>query len=160
MKILNLGCNMDIKKDMNVEWVNLDIRKLKGVDIVCDLDKFPYPIKDKEFDEVVANHVLEHLNNIPEIMDELHRILKDRGTIKIRCPYFKNESAFSSPQHKRYITEKSFEHYYYHPNSKFNLIKWKLVAKRKYKKFIPLKSLLNMFLWNIYDEIYFELRKR
>lgn len=48
-KKLNLGCGKDIKK----EYVNLDIRKFPGVDIIHDLNKFPYPFKDDSFDEII-----------------------------------------------------------------------------------------------------------
>jgi len=37
MKKLNLGCGNDIKKD----YVNLDIAKLQGVNVVWDVNKLP-----------------------------------------------------------------------------------------------------------------------
>lgn len=36
---INLGCGTDIKPG----WVNVDIAKLDGVDIVHDLDELPLP---------------------------------------------------------------------------------------------------------------------
>jgi hypothetical protein len=44
-KKLHLGCGTNIKKD----WINLDFVKLKGVEVVHDLNKFPYPFKDNTF---------------------------------------------------------------------------------------------------------------
>lgn len=39
MTKLNLGCGKDIKPD----YINLDLRKVNGVDIMCSLNSFPYP---------------------------------------------------------------------------------------------------------------------
>ena len=57
MRRLNLGCGRKIFKNS----VNLDRVKLDGVDVVHDLNKFPYPFKDESFDEIKALAVLEHL---------------------------------------------------------------------------------------------------
>lgn len=96
MKKLNLGCGNDIKKD----YVNLDGVKLNGVDIVHDLNKFPYPFKDNEFDYVEANHVLEHLEDIPKVLRELWRICKKNAIIEIRAPHFASYSAWTDLTHK------------------------------------------------------------
>jgi hypothetical protein len=45
---LNLGCGTDIMPG----HVNMDKLRLPGVNIVHDLNKFPYPFKDNQFDTV------------------------------------------------------------------------------------------------------------
>ena len=45
---LNIGCG---KKILN-GYINLDVVKLPGVDIVHDLNKYPWPFKDNYFDEI------------------------------------------------------------------------------------------------------------
>ena len=60
MKKLNLGCGQNILKD----YVNLDAMKLDGVDVIHDLEKFPWPFKDNTFDEVYTSHTLEHLTDL------------------------------------------------------------------------------------------------
>ena len=45
---LNLGCGRDIREG----YVNLDKAGLDGVDVVHDLNVFPYPFEDNEFDEI------------------------------------------------------------------------------------------------------------
>ena len=164
IKKLNLGCGADIKRENGIEWVNLDFRKLKDVDVVHNLNQKPYPFKDKEFDEIVANHIFEHLISgyeLTPVMEELYRILKKGGILKIRSPYYKSESAFSSPDHRNRITEKFFDWYTMKKSQSymFDIIKIELVNKGGIRRFIPFKKLLNIFLWNIYDEIYFELKK-
>ena len=85
MKKLNLGSGKDIKQG----WVNLDSAKLPGVDVVHDIEKLPLPFKDSEFDEILCQDVLEHIEYIP-ILKDIHRILKMGGKLKIRVPHFTN----------------------------------------------------------------------
>jgi len=40
---LNLGCGADIKKG----YKNIDIKLLKSVDLICDLEKSYYPFKEE-----------------------------------------------------------------------------------------------------------------
>jgi len=56
---LNLGCGYTILDG----WVNLDYLDGQGVDVVHDLEKFPYPFKDNTFDKVLASHIIEHVSN-------------------------------------------------------------------------------------------------
>lgn len=96
MKRLNLGCGRDIKKD----WINLDISKLPGVDVVHDINKLPLPFQNNEFDYILCNDILEHVEYIP-IMKELYRILKIDGVIEIRVPHFTSRYNFMDPTHKK-----------------------------------------------------------
>lgn len=97
MKKLNLGCGGDIKKG----YINLDMRKAPGVDIVHDLNKFPYPFEDNEFDEIVAYNILEHVDNMLKTMEELHRILKQGGKLDIITPHYNGPMAWGNPEHRR-----------------------------------------------------------
>lgn len=64
MKKLHLGCGEDIKEG----YINLDFLKMDGVDVVHNLNKFPYPFEDNQFDEVYASHILEHLDDLAKVM--------------------------------------------------------------------------------------------
>lgn len=95
MKRLNVGCG-EFRKD---GYVNLDIRSDVGAEVVHDLQRFPYPLPDNEFDLVEADHVLEHLRDPFAVMRELHRVAKQNGTVVIRTPHFSR--GFSHPEHQR-----------------------------------------------------------
>lgn len=41
---------------------------------------------DRQFDRVIAIHVLEHLPNLPAALEEVSRILKDEGTFQVVIP--------------------------------------------------------------------------
>lgn len=93
-KKLNLGCG-ESKKD---GYVNLDRQSALNPDIAYDLNNFPYPFHDSEFDLIEARHVLEHLREPFVVMKELHRILKTGGVLKIQVPHFSR--AFTHAEHK------------------------------------------------------------
>ncbi len=108
MARINLGCGKDIRQG----YVNCDIAPLPGVDKVFDLDSIPYPFADGEADEIVVSHVLEHLNSpLPEVMDELWRILKPGGRLHIRVPYYNSEGAWADPTHTRPFTYRTFGYF-------------------------------------------------
>ena len=112
IKKLNFGCGNEIIKG----YVNMDILKLPGVNVVHNFNKFPYPFKDNEFDEIYTSHVLEHLDDLIKVMVELKRICKPGAKIKIRVPHFSCGVSYRDPTHKRlfsyftfdYFTEKCF----------------------------------------------------
>jgi len=58
MKI-NLGAGGDIRQG----FVNHDIAQLPGIDVVHDLDVYPWPWEDASADEIVAKDLLEHLED-------------------------------------------------------------------------------------------------
>ncbi len=81
-----------------------DIDKDANPDIVHDLNKFPYPIENNSIDEVIAKHIIEHLDRPQEFIQELYRILKPGGTIFIETPHFTIYVAYSEPQHKLFYS--------------------------------------------------------
>jgi SAM-dependent methyltransferase len=125
MKRLNLGCGLDIRKG----HVNMDILALKGIDVVHDLNKIPYPFKDNEFDVIFASHVLEHVDDLVKVMAELKRICKNGARIIIRGPHFSSGLGYRDPTHKRLFSIFTFDYFseysfYQLPN--FKIIKRKL----------------------------------
>jgi SAM-dependent methyltransferase len=104
LRKLNLGCGRDIYQG----WINLDRANLPGVDVVHDLEQLPLPFKDKHFDHIQAKDVLEHVDCI-RVLRELHRILKDGGTLSIRVPHFTSADNYIDPTHKHRFSIRTFE---------------------------------------------------
>ena len=105
MAKLNLGCGEDIRNG----YVNLDYVKKEGVDKVHNLNKVPYPFKDRYFDEIYASHVLEHLDvEWFDLIKELDRILKKGGRLIVKVPHFTAALAFIE-NHRRFFRYRSFE---------------------------------------------------
>lgn len=144
VKRLNLGCGKDLKKREYIirfnykpytlegrdEWVELDCLNLPGVDVVHDLEK-PLPFKKNYFSEVYASHILEHIKNFIQLMEEIHRVCKPGAIIKIKVPYFASASAFQDPTHVRFFTLKTFN--YFLPKNENNFItkaRFKILRKK------------------------------
>lgn len=164
---LNLGCGL--KKIEG--FTGVDKIKTEATDVRHDLNVFPYPFSDNSVSEVVMDNVLEHLEDVIKVMDELYRISQPGAILRISVPYFKSNSAFTDPTHRHFFTETSFKYFTeenplnYYSQARFSALKTKLICHSKYRdakhffrNLLPFKKVLNYFLTNIYDEIYFELQ--
>jgi SAM-dependent methyltransferase len=104
--ILNVGCG----KTRIPGSIGVDSAKIKNyVDIVHDLNSIPYPFESNYAHEIHMYHVLEHLNNPLQKMEELHRILKPGGTLHLRVPHFSSLGAFTDLTHVRPFGYGSFD---------------------------------------------------
>ena len=108
MKKLNLGSGKDIKKD----YINLDSIRLPGVNVVHNLDKFPWPFEANTFDEIYCDNVLEHLPSIIKTMEEIWRISKNKAKVIVKVPIYPSVWAFTDPTHKSIFTYITFRHFY------------------------------------------------
>lgn len=116
MKILDLGCGKRKRKGA----IGVDISEYTDADIIHDLNVFPYPFADNEFDYIYADNIIEHLDNVVKVLEELHRISKNGATIKIIVPFFRSHYAFIDPTHKHFFTVRSFD--YFDPEKDFNYL--------------------------------------
>lgn len=98
-------------------WTGIDIAPIDGVDIVHDLNVYPWPIEDNSVDEAHCSHYVEHIpHDIPgsnldgliAFMNELYRILKPGASVKIITPYYSSMRAFQDPTHRRYMCDASW----------------------------------------------------
>ena len=95
VKILDIGCGKH-------KWpgsIGLDIAPLDGVDVVHDLNQFPYPFSDDTFDRIRVIHVIEHIQSIPRTMEEIHRIARHGAEIDIETPHYTDASSWQDPSH-------------------------------------------------------------
>ncbi len=104
---LNLWCGKDILPG----YIHMDLLDLPWVDVQHDLEVFPYPFEDNTFDEIYCSHVLEHVSDLTKTMQELIRISKNGGVIKVKVPYFANPNGRSDPTHHRLFTSNTFNYY-------------------------------------------------
>jgi len=104
--VVDLGCGT--KKE--VGSFGFDLRFINGVDVVCDLEK-SMPIKDNSVDEVRTSHTVEHIRELIQFMEEVFRICKPGGQVKIVAPYYSSRGAFRDPTHVRFITEDTFQYF-------------------------------------------------
>ena len=106
---VDIGCG---KNKQGPDWFGIDYRKLEGVDLVQDLEKFPWKIPEETFTVAVASHVIEHINPAKGIfinfLNEVWRILKPGGEFIISCPYATSPGMLRDPSHCNFVTEETF----------------------------------------------------
>src|SRR3989304_5503030 len=78
--------------------IGIDVRPHPSADIRHDLNAVPWPFEDGSFDLVVMRHVLEHLKDVVEIIDELYRITRPGGRIVVEVPHFTWAEAYRHPR--------------------------------------------------------------
>lgn len=117
---LDIGCGAN---KIHPDWVGIDYRKLPGVDIAHNLEKFPYPLPDGKCITATAIHVLEHINPAGGIfikmMDEIWRIMKVGGEFGFEVPYAGSHGYFQDPTHINPINQSTL--YYFDPEHESNL---------------------------------------
>ena len=93
--LLDVGCGA--AKQPN--FVGLDKVRYPGVDIVHDLETFPYPLKDNSCLTIIAKQVVEYIRPqvIMQVFDELWRIMKPGGQLVIKTPYPGSSTFWSDP---------------------------------------------------------------
>lgn len=105
-RVLDVGCG-DRKK---VAWaVGLDRVRTAAADVVHDLNRYPWPFADDSFDLIVASHVVEHLDDILELCEELHRIGRAGALVRIATPHYTSPDAFADPTHRHAFGFRTFE---------------------------------------------------
>ena len=104
---LNVGCGV---------WhfpnaVNLDRAPIPGVDVVHDLDVFPWPFPDAAFREVWGHQVFEHVDDPIGFMREAHRVLEAGGVLFLTVPHWQSENSHTDPTHRRHCTERTWDYW-------------------------------------------------
>ena len=153
VRILDIGCGHNKHKgDPGDTVIGLDKTGVTGVDVVWDLEITPLPFEDKEFDRVVANDVLEHVQNIIPLLEDVYRILKVGGLFDVRCPFYTNSFSLTSLDHKHFFGWDSLNFNFPNPfKMKFSIEKRRLVFL-PYPKGIFQKS-ANYFFSGIFNRV-------
>jgi predicted SAM-dependent methyltransferase len=92
-------------------WVNLDLVQQDGIDMVHDLDVFPWPFEDGSVSDIEAHDIFEHVVDPLKFMAECHRILKTGRYLHIHTTYAPNLNSFTDPTHKRFCTEQTWDYW-------------------------------------------------
>lgn len=128
---LDIACGQNKQKG----YKGVDIAPESDADIRHDLNRYPWPFEDNSVSEAFCSHYVEHVprealvllpsnGNGTEIadhritkdgliafMEEVHRILKPRGTITITYPHLRSDRAFQDPTHTRFIPEATWSYF-------------------------------------------------
>ncbi len=107
MRTLDLGCG----QRRLAGAIGVDLNPLSAADVLADLDHVPYPFTSNTFDMIWCDGIIEHLNDVVQVMEELHRIAKPNALIVIITPYFTSVDACTDPTHRHYFSARSFDYF-------------------------------------------------
>ena len=104
---LDIGCGT---RKIEPDAIGIDAAPAPGVDIVWNLDEYPWPLEDNRFDRVYMSHIIEHLRDIPRAMAEVHRVARAGAQVFIVTPHFSSHNSYADPTHKAHLAAASFDH--------------------------------------------------
>lgn len=135
MNCLDVGCG----NTKTIGCVGIDRVALPGVDIVHNLDLFPWPFSDDTFSLLYANHFLEHAADPVSVLREIHRIAQPDALFHVRVPHFASDNFNSDITHKTAFGYRSFDHFSINGNVKYDFYdKFKFeIIKRRLKFMSP-----------------------
>lgn len=148
--MLDLGCGARKRKGA----VGVDIVHGKDVDIVYDLNQYPYPFADNEFDDILFDNSIGHLNSIVKTIEEAWRISKPGAKITIKAPYFRSHFAidptlihlFASHSFSYFDSESDYHKYYKYSTKAFFHVE-KVVFDEGYRCSLFYKPILFLVKW-------------
>jgi predicted SAM-dependent methyltransferase len=124
--LLDIGCGNNKQEG----FTGMDKRDLPGVDIVHDLEVFPWPIETASYATVTGSHIFEHIKPwlVIDFMNEIHRILIPMGQLALSMPYGWSKGYIQDPTHCNPANEVTWQ--YFDPDYELYKIyepkKWKI----------------------------------
>lgn len=157
LPVLDIGCGINKYPGS----IGLDRSLNTRADIIADLDRFPYPLRDSSFREIRAIHVIEHVSDVIGMMEEVHRLLAPGGRVVIVTPHYTDFSSFCDPTHRWHLNSFSLRYFGddnagfgYYSSARFREIsvRVKLLALWRYLGFELLVNRLPRFrrFWEYY----------
>ena len=104
---LDVGCGNN--KIPNA--IGIDLVPGTQADIVHDLNVFPWPLDDNQFEFVRLWSVIEHLRDLVAVVGEVYRVSMPGATVIIGVPHFSSVNAYTDPTHVHYFSS-SFMDYF------------------------------------------------
>ena len=100
--------------DFKPGYLNTDISKTAKADIIHDIRCEKLPVQDGEAEEVYASGILEQILDNEDLvfaMNEMWRVLKKGGMLRIVVPNAEHSIAFQDPFDVRKFTPKTFQYF-------------------------------------------------
>lgn len=140
-KVLDIGCGKGKHQVAGAEVIGIDVEPDSDADIIHNLNTIPWPFDDNEFDEVICQDILEHLDDILPIMREIIRISRYGSIIGIRTPHYSSYYAYTDPDHKHQFGYYTFDRF---GSEGFKVISKKILFPRIWR-ILGLSALFNRF---------------
>ena len=101
---LNIGCGEKFLDG----WVNIDKYPSNSSIFFGDIQQ-GLAYADSVVDEILLDNVIEHIQSVPDVMREAHRLLKSGGKIHIYTPHYTSHSSWRDPTHVHHLSFFSFD---------------------------------------------------
>jgi len=99
--VLDVGCSSGyissflVKKGIRVFGIDINRQKValsknESIEVIVGDISRSLPYKTGSFDAVLAGEIIEHLRDTDYFMEEIHRVLKDKGTLVVTTPNLVN----------------------------------------------------------------------
>lgn len=113
---LHLGAGTAAK--YHKDWTNLDFLDGPDIDVVHNLNNYPWPFEDNSAEHIKAIDLIEHLpthigdtSTMLLFIEECHRILKPGGMLFITTPHWQSKNLWIDFTHVRGFDERSFDYF-------------------------------------------------
>jgi len=163
--IVDIGCGINKLKGA----IGIDKLDIENVDIVSDVVNGLKFFPTSSVSLLNARSILEHVDDLKELMDEAWRILKVDGIFNIFVPHFSNPYFYSDYTHTKFMGLYTFLYFcvkgpfkrkvpMFYGDKKFELLHIKIVFdspfyfRRKYKKIFEVLFNINPFMQEFYEE--------
>ena len=126
--------------------VNVDVTPVTGPDLVHDLNCYPWPFADNQFEKVVAHDVIEHLDDVAAAMGEIHRVCAPGAVVHISVPHFSSDGAYTDPTHRHYFGAFTFDYFSEaHPLNFYSRARF----KNRSIRIVFRPTLVNKIVWRL-----------
>jgi len=111
-KIIDIGCSIGKLQGA----IGIDLRAHPNIDknlttnIIANIND-PFPIKSNSFDLIIANNIIEHVENVVATMEEIHRTGKKNSLVVLRTPHYSHPESYRDPTHRWQFTWESFDYF-------------------------------------------------
>ena len=152
-RVLNLGCGRK-----RVEGaVNVDAVESVAPDVLCDLNRRPWPFPADHFDEVLAYDVVEHLEDVMRTFEEVHRVARDGAVVRVTVPHFSSGNAYVDPTHRHFFGYQTLDYltdageFSFYTRARFRI---------RHRQIIFWPTLVNKVVWRLANRypVWYELR--
>ena len=105
---LELGCG---NRKRNRAAIGIDMLDYPDVDIVGDVYEALSSFPNQSVDAVYSYHFVEHVPDVPKLLSELARVVKQNGHVVFVAPHFSNPYFYSDPTHRSFFGLYTFCYY-------------------------------------------------
>lgn len=109
---LDIGCGANKQEG---GFIGMDIRDLPGVDIIHNVEVYPWPLPDECVLVAICSHLVEHINphnfGFINFMNEAWRVMKPGGEFFIVCPHGYSPGYLQDPTHCNALNETTWAYF-------------------------------------------------